>query len=113
MKVLDKIIYSQQEPRNTGCLWAKPVQGGVAFYMFDGKWKLFKLMSDMGTTSPLDDQPIEVSAGGQVGPNTVDSASIIDGSISMDDLNEEVKKKLTNTYVQDDESMVMDYNIFG
>lgn len=45
------------------------------------------------------------AGGGSVGPSTVDSAAIIDGSIEEDDLSEALKKKLQATVDEDDENV--------
>lgn len=45
------------------------------------------------------------AGGGSIGPSTVDSAAIIDGSIEEDDLSEALKKKLQATVDEDDENV--------
>ncbi len=45
------------------------------------------------------------AGGGSVGPSTVDSAAIIDGSIKIDDLSDEVKDKLQATVDEEDENV--------
>ena len=42
--------------------------------------------------------------------DTVDSDSIIDGSVEVEDLNDSVKAKIQKTYDEDDESLHMDYD---
>ena len=114
MQILDKVVFSKTEPSNTNYLWIKPVSGGIALYLFDGVWKNLRLMADHGTPSPDDDTPIDVSGGGgggQVSPNTVGSDQIVDNSVMMEDLNESVRDKIQKTYVEDDESLHMDYDI--
>jgi hypothetical protein len=46
-----------------------------------------------------------VGGGGELGPDTVGTDEIIDGSVQLVDLNKEVKDKLDDTYVQGDESL--------
>ena len=61
MKILDKIVLSSTEPPWTSVLWIKPVEGGVAFYLYDnGKWRILRPMNDKGTISPDDDQPYDL-----------------------------------------------------
>lgn len=43
--------------------------------------------------------------GGGLGPSTVDSAAIIDGSIKIEDLSDEVKDKLQATVDEEDENV--------
>ena len=112
MQVLDKIVFSKTEPPSTSCLWIKPVQGGVALYLFEGYWKILRLMNDHGTQTPDDDTPIEIHEG-QLGPDTVGTEQIIDNSVIMDDLNDSVKEKIQKTYVEADETLHMDYDIAG
>lgn len=62
MQVLKSIILSATEPPQTEVLWIKPVQGGVAFYIFDsGQWHVLRIMNDMGTATPDDDQPYDLN----------------------------------------------------
>lgn len=62
MKVLDKIVFSKTEPPQTNVLWIKPVQGGVAFYLFDdGRWKTANIVNDMGTPTTDDDEVADIS----------------------------------------------------
>ena len=113
MQILDKVVFSDIEPP-INCLWIRPVPGGVAMYHFyEGRWKILRLMDDHGTANPYDDTPIDVSGGGggQLGPDTVGTEQIIDNSVIMDDLNDSVKEKIQKTYVQNDESLHMDYDI--
>ena len=62
-------------------------------------------MSGSETDSPEDDEPITPGGGGEVGPNTVGTDEIIDGSITQADLNKEVQDKLDDTYIQNEESL--------
>jgi hypothetical protein len=106
MHVLKGIVISSTEPPSTDVLWIKPVEGGEAFYTFEmGRWKVMKLMDDKGTPSTDDDEPYVPGGGGEVGPNTVGSAEIIDGSVRTVDLNKEVTDKLDDVYIQDNESL--------
>ena len=55
----------------------------------------------------------EFSGGGGSGtpaPNSVNSASIEDGSVQMEDLNDDVKNKLQKSYDQGDEALYMDFD---
>ncbi len=62
MKVLDKVVFSKTEPPMTNVLWIKPVQGGIAFYLFDdGRWKTANIVNDMGTPSTDDDEVADIS----------------------------------------------------
>lgn len=45
------------------------------------------------------------AGGGSIGPSTVDSAAIIDGSIKIEDLSDEVKDKLQATVDEEDENV--------
>jgi len=110
MQILDKIVVSKTEPPSTKCLWIRPVDGGVALYHFDGFWKILRLMNDHGTMSPDDDTPIDIHEG-QLGPDTVGTEQIIDNSVIMEDLNDSVKDKIQKTYVEDDESLHMNYDV--
>ena len=51
--------------------------------------------------------------GGQPGPNTVGTEQIIDGAVQMEDLNDDLKDKISRVYNQDEESMSMEYNNKG
>ena len=93
------------EPQSTNVLWLKPVENGFCFYRYkNGKWDVLKLMDDEGTPSTDDDEPI-TPEGGEVGPDTVDSQAIVDGSIKKEDLDKEVQDKLDDTYVPNEESL--------
>jgi hypothetical protein len=105
MRVIDKIMFLPTEPPVTDVIWAKPVEDGFAFYLFDGTWKPMKLMDGHGTPSTDDDTPYTPGGGGELGPDTVGTDEVIDGSIRMNDLNDEVKDKLDDTYVEDDETL--------
>jgi hypothetical protein len=107
MVIYDKIVEDKYEPQSTNVLWLRPVEGGFSFYRYkNGKWDALKLMNDKGTPSPDDDEPIVPSGGGgKPDPNTVGSEEIIDGSVRLVDLNDEVTDKLDDTYVEDNESL--------
>ena len=93
MLVLDKIVLSTTEPPQTNVLWIKPFKSGVEFCaFFNGKWQ---------TIDAYESKP---------GPNTVGTEQIIDNSVIMDDLNSSVRSKINKTYVQQDESMHMEYD---
>ena len=99
------IDYSPYQPSRTDIAWAKPVKGGFALYLYlNGGWKPLLLMNGSGTDSPEDDEPI-TPGGGEVGPDTVDSQAIVDGSIKKEDLDKEVQDKLDDTYIQNEESL--------
>jgi len=56
--------------------------------------------------SVVDHHPKEGGGGGgELGPDTVGTDDIIDGSVRIVDLNDEVKDKLNDTYVPNDESL--------
>lgn len=55
--------------------------------------------------------PIVSQGEEEVAPNSVGTDAIIDGSIIMDDLNENVKQKIQKTYYQQDEALHMDYDV--
>ena len=62
MIILDKTVISATEPPQTSVLWVKPVEGGVAHYAFiDGKWRVLKVMDDMGTPQIDDDKVSDIS----------------------------------------------------
>ena len=103
MQVLDKVVFSTSEPP-INCLWIKPTVGGVCLYIFDGYWKILRLMNDHGTQNPDDDTPIDIHEG-QLGPDTVGTEQIIDNSVMMKDLNSEVADRLDDIYTQHDESL--------
>ena len=105
MKIIDKIAFSPTEPSLTNVLWAKPTKNGFVFYLFDGTWKPMKVVDDKGTPSTDDDTPYDPGSGKQLGPDTVGSREIVNGSISAEDLNKEVTDKLDDIYVQDNESL--------
>ena len=104
MRVIDHIVFSPTEPPQRDVLWAKPMGGGFAFYLFDGTWKPMEVVDDKGTPSTDDDEPYTPS-GGELGPNTVGTEEIKDGSIGTADLNKEVTDKLDDIYIQDNESL--------
>ena len=53
----------------------------------------------------------KVKGGGELGPNTVGTDEIIDNSVQMEDLNENVKDKIQKTYNEGDETLRMDFDI--
>ena len=55
MGMLSHIWYGKEEPPRTNVLWARPTDGGFAFYIFDGKWKPQKITNDKSTASTEDD----------------------------------------------------------
>lgn len=106
MVIYDKIVEDKYEPQSTNVLWLKPVEDGFSFYRYkNGKWDALKLMNDKGTPSTDDDEPYTPGGGGELGPDTVGSQEIIDGSVRAVDLNKEVTDKLDDIYVQDNESL--------
>ena len=104
MQILEKIILSKTEPPSTNCVWIKPIGDSVAIYCFDGYWKPATIVDGNGTISPYDDIPY-TPGGGEVGPNTVGTDEIIDGSVQEADLNKEVSDRLHNVYVDNEESL--------
>ena len=113
MRVIDKIMFLPTEPPVTDVIWAKPVEDGFAFYLFDGTWKPMKLMDGKGTPSTDDDTPYTPGEGGELGPDTVGTREIIDNSVQIEDLNDSVKDKIQKDYYEGDESLHMDFNING
>ena len=113
MRVIDKIMFLPTEPPVTDVIWAKPVEDGFAFYLFDGTWKPMKLMDGHGTPSTDDDTPYTPGGGGELGPDTVGTREIINNSVQMEDLNDSVRDKIQKDYYEDDESLHMDFNING
>ena len=104
MMIYDKIVESPYEPMSTNVLWLRPTDMGFSFYRYkNGKWEALKLMNDQGTSNPDDDEPYV--PGGEVGPDTVGSAEIIDGSVRTQDLSKEVTDKLDDVYVQNNETL--------
>jgi hypothetical protein len=104
MQIFKGIALSTSEPPRD-VLWMKPVEGGVALYAFAGYWKLLRIMDGHGTPSTDDDTPYNPGGGGKPDPNSVGSEEIIDGSVRLVDLNNEVTDKLDDTYVEDRESL--------
>jgi hypothetical protein len=113
MRVIDKIMFLPTEPPVTDVIWAKPVEDGFAFYLFDGTWKPMKLMDGHGTPSTDDDTPYTPGGGGELGPDTVGTREIINNSVQMEDLNDSVKDKIQKDYYEGEESLHMDFNING
>ena len=110
MQILNKIAISLTEPPRADCLWIRPVEGGAALYIFDGYWKILRLMNGHDTQSYDDDTPIDIHEG-QLGPDTVGTEQIINNSVLEEDLNFTVRDKIQKTYYQEDESLHMDYDI--
>lgn len=51
-----KVIVSKEAPNVNGALWAKPVEGGFALYLLEGKtWKPQVIMDDNDTAALVDD----------------------------------------------------------
>ena len=105
MRVIDDIVFSPTEPPQSDVIWAKPIGTGFALYLFDGIWKPMKIVNDKGTPSTDDDEPYVPGEGGELGPDTVGTEEIKDGSVRAVDLNKEVTDKLDDIYVQDNESL--------
>lgn len=115
------IILRETEPQSTNVIWCRPVEGGFAFYIYrNGAWKVMKLMNDAGTFSPDDDTVADISNIPEIveeevekqigkiqplGPSSVGTEEIIDDSVMLEDLNTEVKEKISDTYSQNDESL--------
>ena len=110
MRVINYIVLSPTEPSQTDVLWVKPMGGGVVFYLFDGTWKPLKLVDSKSTSITSDDTIWEggSSGGGQLGPNTVGSEEIINGSVKLQDLNKEVTERLEHSYDDDNEALYLD-----
>jgi len=56
----------------------------------------------------------EMTSGGggsQPGPNTVGTEELKDGAVEMQDLHEDVAEKIQKTYVENDETMHMDFDV--
>ena len=59
----------------------------------------------------IDGKEYEYEGGGGIpAPDSVDSSTIKDGSVQIDDLHDDVKSKIQNTYDEDDEAMHMDFD---
>lgn len=59
----------------------------------------------------IDGTSYEIAGGGGTpAPNSVDSSTIKDGSVQIDDLHDDVKQKIQKTYDEDDETMFMDFD---
>ena len=101
--ILNKIAFQVTEP-TTDVLWLQPIKQGCVLRVFNhGRWQTLIPVDDHGTPSIDDDTPW--SGGGKVGPDTVGSTEIIDGSVRTVDLNREITDKLDDTYVEDNESL--------
>lgn len=61
--IIQKIIFSSNQPTSGNVLWAKPVgTDGMALYLHrNGRWNPMKIMSDNGTATPEDDTVAEIS----------------------------------------------------
>lgn len=58
----DKIVLQPTQPSRIDVVWARPVKGGFALYLYyDGKWQPQIVMDDEGTWSPDDDKPADIS----------------------------------------------------
>lgn len=115
MRVIDKIMFSRTEPPYRDVIWAKPIEEGFSFYLFDGRWKPMKIVNDHGTPSTDDDTPWEgggssITPGVPIPHNTVNSESIIDGSVQMEDLDDKLKSRIQQLYNKDDESLHINYD---
>ena len=75
-----------------------------------GKWEAQKLMDDHGTPSTDDDTPYTPEGGGELGPSTVGSDEIVDGSIQMNDLDDDLRDKIQKVYDKEDEALHMNYD---
>jgi len=57
-----KLIISNNAPNTRSVIWAKPIEGGYALYIFgNGMWKPLKAVDDKGTSSISDDTIISTS----------------------------------------------------
>jgi hypothetical protein len=116
MVIYDKIVEDKYEPQSTNVLWLKPVESGFCFYRYkDGKWDALKLMNDKGTPSTDDDIPWEgggssITPGVPIPHDTVNSESIVDGSVQMEDLDDDLRSKIQQLYNKDDESLHVNYD---
>lgn len=61
------IVLQAAAPSSVHVLWARPVEGGITFYLFNnGRWQPVKIMNDMGTPSISDDTVSDISNIGEV-----------------------------------------------
>lgn len=58
MGMLNSVWYGKHEPPVPNVLWARPMDGGFAFYIYDGKWKPMKIVDDQKTYTTDDDKVI-------------------------------------------------------
>jgi hypothetical protein len=54
---------------------------------------------------------VKGGGGGELGPNTVGTDEIVDNSVQMEDLNDNVKDKIQKTYNEGDETLRMDFDV--
>ena len=109
--ILSKIVLQQLPPGDKRVLWVRPYEKGFALYAFyNGTWKPLMLTDNKKTISVHDDTPIEdpIGSSSMLGPNTVGSEQIVDNSVKLDDLNEEVRNLLSDIYTSDDETLYVD-----
>ena len=61
----DKILFSPTQPNRSDIIWARPVEGGFAFYLpFSGRWQPLRVMNTEGSWTPDDDQPYDLNGVG-------------------------------------------------
>lgn len=109
--ILSKMVLQQLPPSDRHILWARPFEKGFTLYAFyNGTWKPLLLTDSKKTISVHDDTPIEdpIGSNTMLGPNTVGSDQIVDNSVRLDDLNEEVRNLLSDVYTSEDETLYVD-----